>query len=192
MSLVIDVCGLLLILLRRYDRPCIERWLDQGKTTCPATGQQLAKPMMLTPNISLRNAIEEWAERHQPQLLVRLMDSPVGRSTVVTALFRLPQSLSAVACNSSTTLYLSRSTSTAYEQLELACQPVVFLPNRPGLRYQALEAAAQGKLLRLVPSTFPRGRQGAGSAPAAGRVRTWHIKAAVAAAAAGQQWARVS
>mgnify|MGYP001032829297 FL=1 len=67
--------NLLPLLLCRYDRPCIERWLEQGKTTCPATGQQLAKPMMLTPNISLRNAIEEWAERHQPQLLVRLLHS---------------------------------------------------------------------------------------------------------------------
>lgn len=55
----------------RYDRPCIERWLSQGNRSCPATGQPLAEPVQLVPNLALRNSIEEWAEKHAPWLLVR-------------------------------------------------------------------------------------------------------------------------
>lgn len=54
-----------------YDRPCIERWLQQGNCSCPATGQALAAPVTLVPNVALRNSIEEWAEKHTPWLLVR-------------------------------------------------------------------------------------------------------------------------
>ncbi|KAL4420785.1 hypothetical protein ABPG75_010441 [Micractinium tetrahymenae] len=54
-----------------YDRPCIERWLSQGNRSCPATGQSLAEPVQLVPNVALRNSIEEWAEKHAPWLLDR-------------------------------------------------------------------------------------------------------------------------
>lgn len=53
-----------------YDRPCIERWLQHGNNSCPATGQLLAAPVQLVPNVALRNSIEEWAEKHAPWLLV--------------------------------------------------------------------------------------------------------------------------
>ncbi len=55
---------------RSYDRPCIERWLQHGNNSCPATGQMLAAPVQLVPNVALRNSIEEWAEKHAPWLLV--------------------------------------------------------------------------------------------------------------------------
>ena len=55
---------------RSYDRPCIERWLQAGNSSCPATGQALAAPVTLVPNVALRNSIEEWAEKHAPWLLV--------------------------------------------------------------------------------------------------------------------------
>lgn len=54
-----------------YDRPCITRWLQQGNSSCPATGQALPPPVALVPNVALRGAIEEWAEKHAPWLLVR-------------------------------------------------------------------------------------------------------------------------
>lgn len=40
-----------------YDRACIERWLDQGNRTCPATGVKL-RHLELTPNFALRSAIQ--------------------------------------------------------------------------------------------------------------------------------------
>eukprot|EP00887_Chlorella_sp_A99_P007345 scaffold2.g7345.t1 len=51
-----------------YDRPCIEQWLGQN-SSCPVTGQALAPPVHLTPNVALRNAIEEWCEKHAPYML---------------------------------------------------------------------------------------------------------------------------
>lgn len=56
----------------RYERRYIERWLQQGNLRCPATGQRLARPVALTPNGTLRRAIEEWAEKNAPWMLVRL------------------------------------------------------------------------------------------------------------------------
>jgi hypothetical protein len=63
MSTVSDLC--------RYERQYIQRWLDQGNTTCPITQEALARPVQLTPNVALRHAIEDWAERNAIWLLVR-------------------------------------------------------------------------------------------------------------------------
>lgn len=52
-----------------YDRPCIQRWLQQGNNSCPATGLPLTPPVSLVDNVALRNSIEEWAEKHAPWLL---------------------------------------------------------------------------------------------------------------------------
>lgn len=52
-----------------YERHCIKRWLSEGHCTCPATGQKLQPNVALVQNVSLRNAIEEWAEKCAPQLL---------------------------------------------------------------------------------------------------------------------------
>ena len=54
-----------------YERRYLERWLAQGNSSCPTTGQQLEKPVKLTTNFALRKTIEEWAEAHVPWLLVR-------------------------------------------------------------------------------------------------------------------------
>jgi len=43
-----------------YDRPCIQRWLEQGHKTCPVTGGRL-RHLELIPNFALRSAIQEWA-----------------------------------------------------------------------------------------------------------------------------------
>lgn len=40
-----------------YDRVCIEKWLQQGHRTCPATGLKL-RHLELVPNHALRNAIQ--------------------------------------------------------------------------------------------------------------------------------------
>ena len=52
-----------------YDRPFIARWLAGGNATCPATGQALALPASQVPNVALRKATEDWAERHALWLL---------------------------------------------------------------------------------------------------------------------------
>ena len=52
-----------------YDRPFIARWLAGGSATCPATGQALALPASQVPNVALRKATEDWAERHALWLL---------------------------------------------------------------------------------------------------------------------------
>ena len=53
-----------------YERRPIERWLAQGRPTCPTTGVPLQEPVSVTPNVTLRKAIEEWAEKHAPWMLV--------------------------------------------------------------------------------------------------------------------------
>ncbi|XP_004485933.1 U-box domain-containing protein 17 [Cicer arietinum] len=42
-----------------YDRSSISRWMDEGHTTCPKTGQMLAHTR-LVPNRALRNLIVQW------------------------------------------------------------------------------------------------------------------------------------
>ncbi|KAI0528614.1 hypothetical protein KFK09_001156 [Dendrobium nobile] len=43
-----------------YDRSSIQRWLDSGKKTCPATNQSLPSTD-LTPNLTLRRLIQLWS-----------------------------------------------------------------------------------------------------------------------------------
>jgi F-box/WD-40 domain protein 7 len=43
-----------------YDRPAIQRWLDQGHRTCPVTGVRL-RHLELIPNHAIRTAIQSWA-----------------------------------------------------------------------------------------------------------------------------------
>ncbi|ABO97989.1 predicted protein, partial [Ostreococcus lucimarinus CCE9901] len=42
-----------------YDRPAIQRWLDQGHRTCPVTGVRL-RHLELIPNHAIRTAIQSW------------------------------------------------------------------------------------------------------------------------------------
>jgi hypothetical protein len=46
-----------------YERTCIEGWFRAGNITSPATGLELPDTR-LTPNIALKNAIEEWEAKH--------------------------------------------------------------------------------------------------------------------------------
>lgn len=43
-----------------YERSCIEKWIASGHQTCPLSGQHL-RHSELTPNIALRNIIQDWA-----------------------------------------------------------------------------------------------------------------------------------
>ncbi len=43
-----------------YDRPAIQRWLDQGHRTCPVTGARL-RHFEFIPNMAIRTAIQTWA-----------------------------------------------------------------------------------------------------------------------------------
>jgi len=68
-----------------YERQPIERWLAQGRPTCPTTGVLLQEPVSVTPNVTLRKAIEEWAEKHAPWML-----DPSGRVVPIPDDERLP------------------------------------------------------------------------------------------------------
>ncbi|KAK7412486.1 hypothetical protein VNO78_03950 [Psophocarpus tetragonolobus] len=46
-----------------YDRSSISRWMEEGHTTCPKTGQMLAHTR-LVPNRALRNLIVQWCTAH--------------------------------------------------------------------------------------------------------------------------------
>eukprot|EP00884_Botryococcus_braunii_P008760 jgi/Botrbrau1/17886/Bobra.0498s0004.2 len=52
-----------------YERQYIQRWLEGGHTTCPITQETLTPPIQLTPNVALRHAIEDWAEKNAIWLL---------------------------------------------------------------------------------------------------------------------------
>ncbi|CAK9855384.1 unnamed protein product, partial [Sphagnum jensenii] len=51
-----------------YDRVSIQRWFDNGNTTCPATMQQVHS-RDLTPNHTLRRLIQEWSVKNLSQEL---------------------------------------------------------------------------------------------------------------------------
>ncbi|KAL0743507.1 hypothetical protein Bca4012_085020 [Brassica carinata] len=44
-----------------YDRPSIQRWLDGGNNTCPAT-MQILKSKDLVPNLTLQRLIKAWSD----------------------------------------------------------------------------------------------------------------------------------
>ncbi|GJN02984.1 hypothetical protein PR202_ga20380 [Eleusine coracana subsp. coracana] len=68
-----------------YDRASIQRWLDSGNTTCPATMLPLPSTD-LVPNLTLRSLIARWADsadsttsrRRSPASLVRMVASSSG------------------------------------------------------------------------------------------------------------------
>ncbi|RWV79834.1 hypothetical protein GW17_00058976, partial [Ensete ventricosum] len=47
-----------------YDRDSIQRWLDSGHRTCPATRLPLPSPVHLVPNLTLRRLIHLWSTPH--------------------------------------------------------------------------------------------------------------------------------
>ncbi|XP_061363370.1 U-box domain-containing protein 9-like [Gastrolobium bilobum] len=46
-----------------YDRPFIQRWLNEGHRTCPQT-QQVLSHSILTPNYLVRDMIAHWCRKH--------------------------------------------------------------------------------------------------------------------------------
>ncbi|CAM6034754.1 unnamed protein product, partial [Sphagnum compactum] len=54
-----------------YDRVSIERWFDDGNTTCPATMQHVHS-RDLTPNHTLRRLIQEWCVKNLSQGVERI------------------------------------------------------------------------------------------------------------------------
>lgn len=50
-----------------YDRPYIQRWLNEGQRTCPRT-QQVLSHIILTPNYLVRDMIEQWCKEHGIEL----------------------------------------------------------------------------------------------------------------------------
>ncbi|KAE9593545.1 hypothetical protein Lal_00036342 [Lupinus albus] len=61
-----------------YDRPFIQRWLNEGHRTCPQT-QQVLTHTILTPNYLVRDMIAQWCKDHDIELpkLVRDTDEVV-------------------------------------------------------------------------------------------------------------------
>lgn len=66
--------------LQTYDRPFIERWLNEGLQTCPQT-QQVLPHTVLTPNHLVREMISQWCTEHGHELPkgTRDMDEKVVR-----------------------------------------------------------------------------------------------------------------
>ena len=64
-----------------YDRPCIQRWLEQGHKTCPVTGARL-RHKELTPNFALRSAIQEWAAANGRTLNDRQLTSVTEKAVL--------------------------------------------------------------------------------------------------------------
>lgn len=52
-----------------YERSAIQRWLSEGGSICPVTGIELPQPVVLSSNVALRQAIEDWALRNASWML---------------------------------------------------------------------------------------------------------------------------
>ncbi|KAI4350136.1 hypothetical protein L6164_010646 [Bauhinia variegata] len=50
-----------------YDRPLIQRWLNEGHRTCPQT-QQVLSHTILTPNYLVQDMISQWCKEHVIEL----------------------------------------------------------------------------------------------------------------------------
>lgn len=53
--------------MQTYDRPFIQRWLNEGHRTCPQT-QQVLSHIILTPNFLVRDMIAQWCREHGIEL----------------------------------------------------------------------------------------------------------------------------
>lgn len=73
--------------LQTYDRPFIERWLNDGHRTCPQT-QQVLPHTVLTPNHLVQEMISQWCIEHGHELPKRSqdIDEKVVRKANVTYL----------------------------------------------------------------------------------------------------------
>lgn len=73
--------------LQTYDRPFIERWLNDGHRTCPQT-QQVLPHTVLTPNHLVQEMISQWDIEHGHELPKRSqdIDEKVVRKANVTYL----------------------------------------------------------------------------------------------------------
>lgn len=49
--------------MQTYDRPFIQRWVNEGHRTCPQT-QQVLSHIVLTPNYLVREMIAQWCKEH--------------------------------------------------------------------------------------------------------------------------------
>lgn len=59
--------SLLVLIMQTYDRPFIQKWLSAGNRTCPST-QQVLSHTVLTPNLLIREMIEQWSKKHGIEL----------------------------------------------------------------------------------------------------------------------------
>ncbi|KAL2510853.1 U-box domain-containing protein 3 [Abeliophyllum distichum] len=61
-----------------YERASIQKWLDQGLTTCPKTGQKLAHSNLI-PNHTVKALVANWCEENN----IKFSNNPGGANIVV-------------------------------------------------------------------------------------------------------------
>ncbi|KAL2535860.1 U-box domain-containing protein 3 [Forsythia ovata] len=61
-----------------YERASIQKWLDQGLTTCPKTGQKLAHSNLI-PNHTVKALVANWCEEND----IKFSNNPGGANIVV-------------------------------------------------------------------------------------------------------------
>ncbi|CAI9297925.1 unnamed protein product [Lactuca saligna] len=76
-----------------YERTCIEKWLEQGHSTCPKTQQKLTSTALI-PNYVLRSLIAQWCETNGMEPPKRAKQSasactPAERSMIESLLRKL-------------------------------------------------------------------------------------------------------
>ncbi|XP_031284019.1 U-box domain-containing protein 9-like isoform X2 [Pistacia vera] len=82
-----------------FDRPCIEKWLNEGNRSCPQTHQVLSHTV-LTPNQLVREIISQWCQEHGIELPKAIQDidedfiTDVDRSYLTSLLEKMSSSLS--------------------------------------------------------------------------------------------------
>ncbi|KAJ0080171.1 hypothetical protein Patl1_23032 [Pistacia atlantica] len=82
-----------------FDRPCIEKWLNEGNRSCPQTHTVLSHTV-LTPNQLVREIISQWCQEHGVELPKAIQDidedfiTDVDRSYLTSLLEKMSSSLS--------------------------------------------------------------------------------------------------
>ncbi|KAH7571775.1 hypothetical protein ACOSP7_014601 [Xanthoceras sorbifolium] len=81
-----------------YDRPYIQKWLNEGNRTCPQTQQSLTHTVLI-PNILVREIISEWCEEHCVKVPQRIQEvdelvTELDRNNLDSLLEKMSSSLS--------------------------------------------------------------------------------------------------
>ncbi|GLJ32783.1 hypothetical protein SUGI_0660110 [Cryptomeria japonica] len=139
-----------------YDRASITRWIEEGHSTCPKSGQKLLHTNLI-PNNALRSLIERWCEKHNVPF-----EKP-EKNACKAALESIATPKAALEATKMTAAFLVEKLGTGTPDVKKQVAYELRLLAKCGMDNRACiaEAGAIPLLLPLLSSTDPKSQENA-------------------------------